>query len=213
MQALSKFYPFTLPYVMGAPDAALDQAILSTCIDFCSRTLIVQSVSTYDLVAGVSEYEVDVESGARLVKILKVFTSGRLLKPTTVEDVKSAEALTTGASGAPQTYFTMTPNEAGFVLYPTPDAVVTGGLVVRAAVAPTRSATSVADVLFEDWADTIGAGAAARLLGLPRQPFTDPASAAALSQQYESAVLSASVESRIGQTVGASRVQPARFVI
>ena len=77
MAALSKFLPFVLPHVPACPDITAEQAILSSCIEFCVQTLLVQELTTASVTAGTQDYTVDVPSGSRLLWVFCSHTTGQ----------------------------------------------------------------------------------------------------------------------------------------
>ena len=217
MATLSKFLPYVIPHVAGCSDPMAEQVIRSACIEFCNGTLLVQELTTTTLTAGAQDYEVDVPSSSVLVKVLGVLVEDAWIKPSTIENVRSGLALrgatenTTLAEGTPHTYFQKTPTATEISVYPVPKVTVTNGLAVRAAFAPSRASTTVADVLFEDWVEEIAAGAVSRLLMMPGQPFSAPALAGAYRAQFDVGVRSAAILARSGLIAASSRVQPAAF--
>lgn len=211
--ALSVFYPYALPYVIGAPEPLLERAVRDACISFCEETSLIQEITVINVVAGRAEYEIDTPSMSKLAKVLRVFYRGEVITPSPTEMVTVGGAFVgTDAQSAPKTYFQKTPTAAEITLYPTPDESVFGGIVVRAAYAPTRTATQVDETLFQDWAEAIGKGAAAMIMDMPGQPYSNPGMAMSLSAAFQAAVSSASIQARRGMVVTASRVQPRPFV-
>lgn len=210
---LSAFFPYALPYVIGAPEPLLERVVRDACIDFCERTLIIQESTVANVVAGRSEYEVDLPTMSKLTKVIRVFYDGELLTPSPIEMVTVGDAFTgAGDASQPKTYFQKTPTSPDITLFPTPDEDLLGGLVIRAAYAPTRTATSVDTALFEDWCGAIGKGAAAMIMDLPGQPYSNPGMAMNLAAAFQAAISSASIQARRGQMVTASRVYPRPFV-
>jgi hypothetical protein len=55
---------------------------------------------------------------------------------------------------------------------------------MRVALKPTRTSTSIEDFIFEDYAETVYAGARFRLLVVPAKPYTNPELALAFQNQY-----------------------------
>lgn len=217
MAALSKFLPYVLPHVAACPDVLAEQAVRSSAIEFCTATLLIQELSTYSVVAGVQDYEVDAPGSSTLVKILGVLYGDAWIKPNAVEGVRSGLALRgdvdgdTALEGTPFTYFQKTPTAAEISLYPLPSRSIADGLAIRAAFAPSRAASVVADELFESWVEEIAAGAISRLMLTPGQPFSNPALAGAHRAQFDLGTRRASIRARTGLVAASSRVQPARF--
>jgi hypothetical protein len=218
MPALTAFLPYVLPHTAGASEPLATQMIRSACIEFCAKSTLVQEVATQNVAAGVSEYDVDLPTGMVLVKVLGVMHNGTWLAPVSTESIRDSAVLVNGEGSAsfttstPTVYFQRTPTASSVQLYPVPDVALAKGLTIRAAFSPARTATSVPDVLFDDWADEIGAGAVARLLMLPCQPISNPSLAGSFLRMFDAGVSQASVIARSGLVATSSRVQPARFI-
>jgi hypothetical protein len=170
------------------------------------------------MLAGVQDYDVDVPSGMTLVGLLGVMARDRWMDGASLESVRSAVALRGNVGGAtvvkgePTTVFQKTPSEASFSVYPIPASTVADGFTVRAAYAPSRTAMTVPDVLFEDWVEEIAAGAVARLLAMASQPFYSAGTAGVFRGQFDVSLRKASIQSRTGLVSSASQVQPVRFM-
>lgn len=218
MKNLTDFLPFVLPLVPGCSDPMAEQAVLSACIEFASRSLIVQENTTTAVVADETEYDVDQPSQQILSKVLAVYYQDRKLKARAREMVVSgfaargeAVAGFTPTSGEPAEWFCRNPSQSVVSVYPSPAETVADALTIVAAFAPTRTATRVADILYTDYAEDIAAGAVAQLLIVPAQPFTNPALRKPYRDRFDSAVHSAANLARVGLGAASSRVRPAFF--
>lgn len=217
MRALDLFLPLVAPVVMGAPEPLLLQALRMACIEFCRRTDTVQCIQApVAVVAGTQDYAVTVPADMVLVRVLGAAWQGVWLVPVPPDDVTSDVALRGAAigaaiplSGAPRHFFQKTPDLSTISLYPIPDVALAGGLLIKASFCPTQAATQVEDALFDEWAEGIAAGAAARVLAIPGQGFTgSPAGPAA---RFERAVSEAKRQKMFGKMTAGARVQPRRF--
>lgn len=212
MRDVSSFLPFVLPYVPGCSDPMAEQAVLSACIEFCGRSLLVQNISEEDAVADQPDYDVEEPSNMALVKVLSVYHLDTQLKPRSREMVvrASAQRVTaitgvTVVSGTPTEWFSRDPAEPVISVYPPPDTAGAGAITIVAAHQPTRAATRVADTLYDDYAEDIAAGAIARLLLMPAQPFTAPTLSKPYRDQFTAAVNAAATLARVGLASTASR--------
>jgi hypothetical protein len=75
-------------------------------------------------------------------------------------------------------------NARTFSIYPVPKTTERLAITLRVALKPTRTATQVDDLIFEEYAETIGNGAVARLCLSPKKPYTNPQIAAAKQALY-----------------------------
>jgi hypothetical protein len=220
MKALTLFLSHVEPYVQGASLPTLIQALRDTCIDFCARTDLVQEINPQNVVADQQDYAVETTPASmhQLARVLGVMWEGKWLVPALPDGVESDVALTGAAigevdlvTGDPGYYFQKTPTATSVSLHPIPDTALTAGLTIKASYKPTQAATEVADVLYDEYASQIGAGAAARLMTTPGQPYTSP-NAAAFATHYEQGVSEAKRRKMMGQTVHNARVRPVRFL-
>lgn len=218
MKALSLWLPFVLPYCYGCTDPLAEQAILSACIDFCNRSLAVQNVSTETTVIGQPDYDIEQPSQLQLVKVLAVHYGNTRLRAVSLEMIQPANALR-GESfgdwdlpqGTPVEWCQRDLTQPIVSVYPTPAEVVTGGITIKAALTPTRTATSVPDILFTDYCEDIAAGAIGRLLSMPNQPFSAPAIATSFLARFAAATTSAANTARTGRAAASSRVKSRPF--
>ena len=215
---LTAFLPYVLPQVPACTDPLAEQAIRSACIEFCTESLLIQELVTTSMLAGVQDYEVEVPTNAMLVKLLGMLIADQWIEPTTVESVRSGAALrgTVGATepryGTPEVYFQKTPTASEFSFYPIPSETVPEGVTVRAAFAPSRTASLVPDALFTDWVEEIAAGALTRLYAMSSQPFYDKGASMDCRARFELGIRKAAIQARTGLVSSASQVQPVRFV-
>jgi hypothetical protein len=213
MRNVTDFLPFVTPYLPGVSDPMAEQAIVSACIEFCGRSLLVQNTSWEDAVVGESALDVEEPSMQSLSKVLAVFHLDVKLTPRSREMVARGHAArglaitgVTTTDGTPTEWFNRDPAEPVISVYPAPDTAGVGAFTIVAALQPTRGATKVADVLYDDFAEDIAAGAIARLLLMPAQPFTAPNLAKPYRDQFRGAISAAATQARVGQSVASSRV-------
>ena len=218
MRALTSFLPYVMPYVNGCTEPMAEQAILSACIELCGKSCLVQRVIAESAVADASDYDVEEPPQMVLVRILQVFYGTRILKARSLDTVTHAVAMRgesingeTIGSGTPTEWFARDPSNPIVSVYPPPAAAANEILTIRAAYQPSRSATSVEDTLYDDYAEDIAAGAVARLLTMPNQSFSSPLSIKAFRDQFLGAVSAASVIARVGLGAASSRIKPVRF--
>ena len=153
-----------------------------------------------------------------LASVLRVFYKDTELSARAREMVVRGHAArgsaitdVTVASGTPSEWFNRDPVEPVISVYPPPATSEVAVFTLIAAHAPTRAATRVADVLYDDYAEDIAAGAVARLLLMPAQPFTNPVLAAPYRKQFRDAVTSAATRARLGMGPATSRVRSNAF--
>ena len=216
MKALSVFFPYVLPYVMGCPKATVRRALVDAAIEFCETTqLVQQTLDVADTEQGNVECALFPPRYQAVAMPLKVWFKGNLLSPAAdahVQAVQTYNAEPVGVeitTGDPREYFALGANKLG--LYPVPESTEAGTITVRAALKPTRSATQLEDVLFEDWAEVIAAGALMRLHQTAGQPWSDAVQAVARERAFRVGMNRARIEASRGRTRGELRVTPRAF--
>lgn len=207
---LSSFTPRIAYRVDGCPDITIEQAVLDSCIDFCERSLILrQTLDQVTTAVGVKEVELDLPTNYRIVKILKVWVNETEIEAASEEEVSTPLAHvdsvpgSTSTNSVPAWYVESSPGTLR--VFPAPDKAYT--ITVRAALKPSRSATSVDDILFENWVNAIVEGALARLYLMPER-WGNAGLAAVSAKAFLSFASSASTEAQHGRGRGELRVRP-----
>jgi hypothetical protein len=208
MKAVSLFYPYVEPHAAGAATATMKQAVIAAAIEFCEKSHAVQEVFQGSTTAGEDTLDIDVPQYMQLVDVLSVQYKGDWLK--LVPTNEAPNQFYQPGSGSPRAAWMADVTLPELTLYPTPNTTEANVVFVRAAYAPTRGASQLADVLFEDWVEPIAFGAVARLQAQPGTEFTNP-SAAAYRAAFDRGIAQAKVRTHRGRVVVSQRVTPRAF--
>jgi hypothetical protein len=194
---------------VGCPEPLAQQALVDAAINFCEVTqTVVTDLDPVNVRAGVRNYELDLPSQSQLSQISRVWYKGRRLGAVPAIDANDVEAL----SGEPVYYYSTSVDELlVLTLYPMPAEDAAGELQVRATTKPTRSATSLPNVLYNRWAETIVNAALERLHSMPGMAFTDPAKAAVLQARLRHEMYVARVDAMRGGIVSSLTVTKRPF--
>lgn len=218
MQPLESFANYVMPYVPGCDVANANQAIISAAIEFCKTTSLIQDVNTYDVVADQDDYDLDLPQQQTLNQVLKAWFVTTPLTVAATNNVDDALALRGAVdtqnpqSNSPSVIYFKTPTQSETVsLYPVPDQDVDLGLTVRASYVPARNATSLEDVLLEDYPEVIAAGALARLMAIPNQSYSNQNTALQHKKYFYQCMNDARVDMYRGRTAASLRVKGQRF--
>jgi hypothetical protein len=183
MAKLSDFYAYVLPDVPGCPEITADVSIRSALIEFCEKSLVVQrDHDPVSVLKGIADYDLEPPTGQLVVKLLKVWYRSQELKPVAPDNIDKAEVYNTLFANAdlsqadPRQY--LQKDEKTVSLFPIPKDTVANALTMRVALKPTRTAETLEDVLFQDYAEVIAYGAKYRLLGMANKPWTNGPGAA-----------------------------------
>jgi hypothetical protein len=155
MTAHTAFLDYVLPQVPGATQEMALLEIKSTIIDFCEKSLILQTdLDPITTLINISEYDLEPPKDRLVVKIMKMWFKGVNLTPRS------------------------------FSVYPIPNVKDVSSITLRVALKPTRSATTIDDLIYEEYAETIGHGAITRLALSPNKPYSNAQLAAARNALY-----------------------------
>jgi hypothetical protein len=111
--------------------------------------------------------------------------------------------------GTPSVFTMLNPNEV--TLVPKPETSLLNALTGILAFAPLRKSTGIIDYIFEDYAEEIARGAAARLMMIPNQQWTDPKSGLGYRKQFTSDMSNARAHVNQGQVRAPISVHLRRF--
>jgi hypothetical protein len=194
---ISAFFPRLLPSVLGCSEPLAQQALLDSAIEFCSRSLAV--TTTLDAVTlreGVASFEVEPPTDTTIAQVLNLWFDGREIKSSPY----SAATDVSAATGEPRYFYGEDIDETfNITLLPAPDRTVRSGVIVRVALRPTRSATTIHNILFERYAQAIVDGAQAILLAIPDQQFSDEAKSLAMAARARAGANNARTDAMHGR--------------
>jgi len=185
--ALADFERFVLPFCVGAPMPAVHDAVLDAAIEFCTKTRAARDFAdTIMTQPGVPEMEIDAPDGdSQVVEVLAAWLPGRQVDPATRPDLDAVYPagwadLTAGSAAEVQRYYCRVPSVIRLV----PALTVAVPLRLEIAVAPTRDATALPDILLSRYAEQIRDGALARL-HQQAAPYADPQRAVLYGQLFD----------------------------
>lgn len=216
MASLDSFLSRLIPQVIGCPDITATQALLDACIEFCDESLLIQTTSApQSVTANVGSYTLTVPSETAVASVIKVWYGAKQLAPANAADIDSilAYVATAGTdtvqTGVPNTYYELTPGVIG--VYPVPQVSVSNILSARVATKPTRAAVNVSDILYNDWAEVLVAGAVSRLASLQGQVYTNVPQATASYTQYWNGISKATALRVRGRQISSLAVRSRAF--
>lgn len=202
MATLDSFLSRLMVWVPSCPRPLADQALRDAAANFCRDTEIVQRTLVLDAQFNVRDYTPTLPSGTKIARVLEAQYRGRPLSG-------AGEVPTDGAIGVPLSV--SSPTSSTLRLYPAPDETETSVFTVRVALEPLRSANTVPDELFDEWAEAIVAGAGAYITSIPDQSFTNPTAAVLLAGTYAAKLSEARAEAGRARVKTSPRVRSQRF--
>lgn len=189
MTPYTAFLDYVLPDTPGCTNEVALLAIKSTVIDFCEKSLILQADhDPVTVVRNVIDYDLEPPRDHQVVKIMKAYYKGHPIEPVAIDDVQAAAFFNKNYPDArpeegPARAYTQK-DARTFSIYPFPKETERLALTLRVALKPTRSATQCDDLIFEEYAETIGHGAVTRLALSPNKPYSNPNLAGAKNVLY-----------------------------
>jgi hypothetical protein len=196
MTAWSAWYDDVLPEVPGALQALAEYHIKRAVIEFCTKARCYRKDAAVDDAGGSALRTFPtslVPSGTRPVAIMRAKWAGKDLEIVSREvlDEQYGSQVWTSLSGLAPRFLLrdrVSVQGGGFSLVPYPTAATTGSLWMTVALRPTEAATTVDDSVYEEFRDSIAAGAKARLMAMPKKPWSDPALAGFYGSEFRRAI-------------------------
>ena len=198
----SAFVPYMAPYAPSCPNPLLEAEARRAAIRFFRRTRAwVEWLDPVLSKDGAVEYDLDVPTGADVVRVERATLGGNLISILSFRD---APKDWTRADLADQGLVSSA-NRKTFVLG---NSVAAGQtLQVQVALAPSLSATSLPDDLFELHGLDIANGALSAILAVPGAEFYQPDLAMRKGALFEGAINVVSVDAWRGFTASTPRVK------
>lgn len=206
MTNYESFFPYILPEVPGAPEPVIVLAIRNAAIEFCERSLILtRDHDPITLVPKVVDYDLEPPIKETLIiKIQRAFVEGSKIDPLAPDQIRDPAiynrlyAEYEEQPSTPQYY--LQKDERSITVWPVPDKIYRNALTMRVAMKPTRDSESVDDVIFEDYAEVIAAGALSRLMASAGKPYTNVQMAAVNKMMFDRGVNLAKLRMNAGHT-------------
>lgn len=193
MTPYTDFLDYVLPDVPGCTNEIATLAIKNTVIEFCEKSLILQvDHDPVTIVKGIVDYDLYPPKDHLITRIMKMFYRDYEIQPTSPDDILSASLYNKNYPNAqptegPPTLYTQK-DARTFSIFPYPKETEKLALTLRVALKPTRSATQCNDLIFEEYAETIGHGAVSRLALSPGKPYSGPQLAGARNVLYTAGI-------------------------
>lgn len=144
---MDRFVQYVLPYLPGCPKQLIEAHVLLAANELCRKSLVWQEEVTETIAAATSEvYLIPYSGGADVVSV-KILVNDR-----PVENYRYAAQAATFESDL------AAGDEVEATLY----------------LAPERDATSLPDILYNDWLEGIAAGARASIMRMPGKDWSNP---------------------------------------
>lgn len=213
--AHSAFLDYVLPHVPGCTNEMALQEIKNTIIDFCEKSLILQADhDPVTAIVGQIDYDLEPPKDRLVVRVMKAWYKGQLLEEMAPDDIDTPSVYNQQSGyhvhrGDPLQFFQK--EARTFSVYPIPNETVKQSITLRVALKPTRSATTIDDLIYEEYAETIGSGAISRLALSPGKPYSNAALANAHRALFQAGLNVARDRSQNGYVRASRQVKMRRI--
>jgi hypothetical protein len=193
---IATFRNYVKPEISQCPNVVLDRYVLEALIEFCTQSRILRvNADDVSVLADTSEYSLTFNSlPYSPVSLRRAYLGDGSSDDTRIQITTERELNRSGQNWEVQTVTGDITHvflkQTGKVrVYPVPTANMTDSLrLLDVAVCPTRSATEVDDILYNDHIEAIRDGALSKLLLLKNRPWTDIDAAKRHRWDFQSAI-------------------------
>ena len=204
MKPVSDFFSRVLPYLPGCSEPLVAEAIVDAAIMFCEDSHVIRpTLDIITTVEGVGTYDLLPPNQQLIGRVMRVWLGQQEIRVLPTKQ----SPLTASGSGMPSWVTTARDGQTMQLRMacPTDKAYE---LLVEVSTRPTRGASTLEDDLLNYWADAVCAGAFARLMGVPNQPFSNPGGAMAQAAWFAYLTRKAKAEGDKGRTLSSLTVRP-----
>ncbi len=205
------FYPYILPHIDGCPSLLVEQALRSSAIEFCEKTLIWrQPAIGVTVYADEPCYSFGAPEGARVIQATEVYINGMKLIQTSLHDLTVLEPeWRARESTLPTHYFMNDAQSIQLVGKPTED--IPESLDIYVALKPSRDSNICPEFLLEDWGEVIAAGAILRLMQMAKKTWSDTTTVANYLRTFKVGITTARHKTIKSRQLRAAKMQPVVF--
>lgn len=199
----SSFLPDILIEVPGASDPLVESHVREAAIEFCAKSkAYVHRVEEMDIDAALSTYEWDIPSKTMVVEPIEVWLNKTKILPRSPSELSRMYSDWTTETGTPLYYLNdySDARDRQLVLVPQPAAAYPGGVTARLALKPSRAASAVDELIFEEFGQLIAIGAKSRLMVMPDRPWSNANSGMFYRQQFELGIAQAAMRAEKGHS-------------
>lgn len=188
MKTWAEFYDDVIPEVPGADTPIVDAALKRSAMEFLERARVYQAdIAAMDAEASVGGYLwVSPDTDTDICHIFNVWYDGEKLTPRNGDYLADKYDYWPEEEGTPVHY--LQERTDTLTLIPMPSEDLTGAITAKVALRTTLSSTGIPDDLYADYRDAIAKGALARLMRMPKKPWTNFDLAGAYGQAFQDAI-------------------------
>lgn len=196
--------------VAGAPEPVIIAMTNMAARELCLQSGCWNDYEDIPLVSDVSDYESSVPPGAQVRFVKSITINNREIDPASESHLLYYKRTAFSAIGSPLYYYML--NDMSFRVLPKP-AINDAGQVmrVRTVFVPKFNATAFDSNLIERYAETLIAGAKARLMEMPEKTWSNPGLAAYNKGLFDVGVTKARIDVELSNVPSQMRVKQRNF--
>ena len=200
--SLDVFLPAVLANAPTCPKAVARKMILRAAIRLCEDSDIWrEDLAADDVVILIDDYTITPPTGTRVINLISVRYDDVPLHAKTEEELDATDyGWRKGSSGTPFAYIIPEPNR--FKFNRVPDRNITCGLKVRVSLKPIEGATTLGDILYNDWHECIRTGALHYLMEQKGAPWYNLLESQRYGKYFNTQLQRARVRLTTGHTRG-----------
>ncbi len=168
---VDRFVKYISPQAENCPDFVVRREVIATIIDICRETGCITAETCFTAKAEFSEHYIPMAEGLNVEMVLHAYCDGRELTSARLDELSTAMRGTDWfeKGGHPLYYSFKRKNLLRLVPRPAEDAFVRCDVLVSI----DRDAKQVPEQFFEDYLDTVVAGALSRIFRIAGQTYSN----------------------------------------
>jgi hypothetical protein len=198
-----------MPSVNGCPEQTATRAAIQAIREFCRETHTLRYTQQITTVRNIAEYTLEPPAGCRVISVDRAKFNGTKLSATSEAEMDRLVPGWDEDVGTPTHY--LLNGLSTLVLYRKPERMGINALEVRQVLILTDDASEIDDGFYDLYHDAVTAGAKARLMAIPKKPWTDLALSGVFRDQFEQEMATASVRVEKGNVKRSLRAKSVRF--
>lgn len=173
MATVISLIPDVAVEINEAPNAAIKKALVDATREFCRETMFWhESLAATDTVVDQADYTLTLPADSEIVDLVSIkYNENETLTPKTDAQLERMSDDWRTDTGDP--YYYQRLGNATIKVIPIPQTVITDAIVVKAALQPAKTATTIDDKIIDDYGEYIIYGALGRLFRMSNKPWTD----------------------------------------
>jgi len=190
-----EYLPEVLVEVEGCPSKVAENAIRNAIIELCQKARVWrETLDPISTQANVGNYDLDLPSNSQMVTLLWGKHDGVNIQPVSEDDmdiVSGRWRIENWRSETGEVVCFFAPTQETVQLVRIPTEALAGGLVLGAALAPSRDAYEAPESIYNEYLEVIACGAKARLMDMSSRPWYNPQGAAMEGVKFQRGITAA----------------------